>query len=426
MYNICALIFIWITILSKYVIKPAEYTTWQWTKTIAARVLFPPVLLWDLSKKAVNALLGETVGRLVLPAQDIDFSRAHINNVSALDKKNLTHERHTIVTSDGAELDTLEIKHAAQKDTEAQYQKYIISFVGNASAYENTIDDMQGDAQALQCNVVGFNFRGVNHSSGRAKSKDDLVTDGIAQVQRLLDQGVSPQNITLKGNSLGAGIASLVAHHFHQQDKPVNIFNCRSFSSITNFLVGQIRTSDSETGHQESLGKKILGWILKPIIKVLVSLTQWEIDAESAFKAIPDEYKEYIVVRTNKAGRNESVLDDPVIPHYTSIHAALKDERQAKKAELDTLIKAKQEAKKQNGADNTMELDKEIAALESERNRFKERKMINNHPYEPNGHIVNLEELINHNGKTGHTFFREFVQAANERHAIKPVMSPQG
>jgi hypothetical protein len=416
----------WSIILSIYVIKPAEYTNWQWAKTIAARVLFPPILLWDLSKKAVNALLGKTVGGLVLPAQDIDFSHADIEDPVYLDTERLTHERHTIVTSDGAELDTLEIKHAAQKDTEAQYQRYIISFVGNASAYENTVDDMQNDAEALQCNVVGFNFRGVNHSSGRAKSKDDLVTDGIAQVQRLLDQGVSPQNITLKGNSLGAGIASLVAHHFHQQEKPVNIFNCRSFSSITNFLVGQIRTSDSKTGHEESLGKKILGGILKPIIKVLVSLTQWEIDADSAFKAIPDEYKEYIVVRTNKADRNESVIDDPVISHYTSIHAALKDERQVRKAELDMLIKAKQEAKKQNGAENEMELDTEIAALKSERNRFKTRKMMNNHPYEPNGHIVNMEELVNHKGQTGHTFFREFVQAANEHHAIKPSISLQG
>lgn len=411
--------------MTQYVIKPAEYPASPWT--IASRVLFPPILLWDLSKLAVNALLGETVGSMVLPAQNIDFSYYDIEDVPSLDTANLTHERHTIVTSDGAELDTLEIKHSAQKATKAEYQKYIINFVGNASAYENIIDDMQEDAEALRCNVVGFNLRGVNRSSGRAKSKDDLVTDGIAQVQRLLDQGVSPQNITLKGNSLGAGIASLVAYHFHQQEKPVNIFNCRSFSSITNFLIGQIRTAGSLTGHKESFGNKILGWILKPLIKVLVSLTQWEINADDAFKAIPDEYKEYILVRTEKKNRNDDVWDDPVIPHYTSIHAALKDERQANKAELDKLIKVKQDEKEQNSTDNTVELDKEIAVLESKRNRFNERKMINNNTVEPNGHIVNLENLVNPvTNKTGHTFFREFVQAANEHHAIKPSNSPQG
>lgn len=95
-------------------------------------------------------------------------------------------------------------------------------------------------------------------------------------------------------------MASLVAHHFHQQNQPINIFSSRSFSSITNFLVGQIRVAGTETGHDESFGRKLLGWLVKPFIKLGVSLANWEINAEDAFKGIPNEYREYMCVRTEK------------------------------------------------------------------------------------------------------------------------------
>jgi hypothetical protein len=38
---------------------------------------------------------------------------------------------------------------------------------------------MTEDAAALNYHVIGFNYRGVSKSTGQAKSKDDLVTDGI-------------------------------------------------------------------------------------------------------------------------------------------------------------------------------------------------------------------------------------------------------
>lgn len=196
--------------------KP-KYSGWEWFKFIAIRAVFPPVLLWDLIKIGANKLLGEWVSGLVLPAQNENFDDLAVSDdtVSNYNEDDLICEKHDVITHDGAHLDTFEVRHRPQESIDPKYQKYIINLVGNGMCYEHIIDDIKEDSKALKANVIGFNLRGVGQSTGKAKSSEDLVADGIAQVQRLLDQGVSPQNITLKGHSLGAGVASLVAQHFH-------------------------------------------------------------------------------------------------------------------------------------------------------------------------------------------------------------------
>lgn len=359
----------------KFNVKTPEYTNWSWSK-IAVRVIFPPIVLWDLLKWGINKLLGRLVSHAVLPAQDFfEFTEGKYD-VDCLNRKNptLIHECHTIVTHDGAELDAIEIWPNAQEGTKPQ--KYIVNFVGNGCSYEEIIDEMQADAEALNINVVGFNFRGVSKSTGCARSAEDLVTDGIAQVQRLLDQGVESQNIILKGHSLGGGVASLVAHHFYKLDKPVYLFNNRSFSSITNFIVALIRSGFRYTGHMETPVWKILGWLSKPFIKLGLALTKWEINAGDAFNAIPEKYREYILVRTKKTQRNPSVIDDPVIRHYASIHLNVsKNER-----------------------------------TEEKRNR---RKM--NCSFWSNGHCVPLSSLHNASSQTGDNIFREFVKGSYKK-----------
>ncbi|KTD48661.1 substrate of the Dot/Icm system [Legionella rubrilucens] len=409
--------------------KP-RYSGWTWAKFIAARFLFPPVLLWDALKYGMNKALGERVSEIVLPAQTEDFKHLAVTdeNVSKHNYSNndikLTCEKHTVITHDYAQLDTFEIKHSAQKDTAPQYQKYIVNLVGNGMCYEEIIGEMQEDAQALQANVVGFNLRGVGQSQGKPKSKDDLITDGIAQVQRLLDLGVSPQNITLKGHSLGAGIASLVAQHFHQLGQPINVFNSRSFSSITNFVVGKLRlkrdaSGREENGHTETTGMKVAGWLAKPFIKFGVALVKWEMDAGSAFKSIPEAYKDYIVVRTRKGQRDKSI-DDKVIPHYASIHKELSAERRKKKAEIDKEIE---------NLDNLIETSDPLAkgklmrareALVEARERIKSDRKMETAPHR-NGHNVEWDALTNRSGKTAETFFREFVERTTKDHAVKSI-----
>lgn len=404
--------------------KP-RYSKWEWFKFIAVRVVFPPILLWDLLKFGINKLLGAWVSGIVLPAQNRDFTDLKINDdaASMLSENDLTCEKHEVITHDDAHLDTFEIKHMSQKDIAPQYQQYVINLVGNGMCYEHIIRDMKADAKAMQTNVVGFNLRGVGQSTGKAKSKDDLVTDTIAQVQRLLDQGVSPQNITLKGHSLGAGIASLVAYHFHQLEQPINVFDGSSFSSITNFLVGHVRLQRDEDGkargHKDSLGGKILGWIIKPFVKLALALVNWEIDAGSAFKSIPEAYRDYMVVRSRKEIREkEGRIDDAVIPHYASIHKELASERRAKKAQMDKEIGSLESRIKNAASLAQSELIEKKEALVQAREEVKSaRKMETLHPAF-NGHQQYWSELHNRSGKSAQTFFRDFVQRAAKDHAV--------
>lgn len=388
--------------------KP-QYTNWQWTTFFALRVLFPPLLLWDASKWGFNMLFGGLVSNLVMPGLNKFFHDVDAEQISTI--KGLSVHQHTVITHDKAELDTIELKHQSQDEMSPEYQKYIINLVGNAASYSYILDEMAEDAKALKANVVGFDFRGVHNSKKRPTSKDDLVTDGIAQVQRLLDSGVSPENITLKAHSIGAGVGSLVAAHFHQLGKPINIFNGRSFSNFTNFVVGHIRLARNEQGlalgQKETLLGKILGYMALPFVKLALMLTNWEIHAGRAFRSIPESHREHIVVRSEKSIRSNR-LDDAIIPHYASIHESLADDRQAKKANIQRQI------------DSTDPTDYEkIKQLQTQKeNVGKQRKMHTTWPL-VDGHNTGLKSLYNHQGVNGVHFFRQFVDEASNDHGVK-------
>lgn len=399
--------------------KP-KYTAWTWLKYLGFRLFFPPVFLWDLMKLGANKLFGEWVGRLILPAQSLpNFTDINEDNVGAYDEDTLTCSKLAITTHDGACLDTFEIKNNNQSHLEPKYQKYVIYFGGNLTHYEYNIDSLKEDARNLKANVVGFNLRGVGKSTGKAQSKDNLVTDGIAQVQRLIDQGVSPENIILNGHSLGGAIATLVAKHFHGLKQPINLFNSRSFSSITDFLVGYIRLlGKPKLGHKERLGGIVLGWLAKPIIKFVVSLVNWEIDAGSAFKKIPEAYREYIVVRTNKKNR-EKAMDDAVIPHYASIHKALSAERRDRKTDLKKQINNLKPMVR--AADPIVKPDLSKAKQLMKKALYKiknDRKVLHMYPKE-DGHNADMGQLYDKKfNRTAYTFFKQFVERTDSDHAI--------
>lgn len=418
-------------------IQIPQYTMRQWIEPILWRIVFPPILVWDVFKWLFNALCGKWTGKLVLRAQRSIWTADDNFSFSSLPKEAFRYAEYTIQTHDGAKLDTLEVRPKDFK-SEPQHQKYIINFVGNDSYYERILEKMQKDAQQLNCTVVGFNYRGVKRSEGIPQSKDDLVTDGIAQVQRLLNQGVSPQNITLKGHSLGAGIASLVAYHFHQQRQPLNIFNNRSFSSLTNVLVGRIRSVD-DSGHKETWDTKLLGWLAKPLVKFALSLVNWEINADDAFKAIPLAYRDYMVVRTKRTHR-AAYVDDPMIVHYASIHTALRDERRKYKAVIDDWISAIDSEKIKNG-----KLETAQAFLKKARSQSKNRKMqlgyyheYQNYPHAPmkiwqpgtskDCHDTDVDiDLCSYSEDpdpskrmTPDTLFKDFVKRAWQDHGLNP------
>lgn len=358
--------------------KPS-YTWKEWFSYVRPRLLIAP-LAWDICKGIANFFLGRAVGSLVLPAQDVPedkwpkkwhkMSEGEVQRLDGLYQGEFTHQRYAVKTHDGETLETLEIiPEGAPKPADSSY---VINFNGNGECFEGVLETMRGDAKALKARVIGFNFRGVRGSTGRASSKDQLVIDGIAQVQRLLDAGVKPKKITLKGHSLGGGISALVAQHFHRQGIRIKVFNSRSFSSLTKVVVGHVVSGD-----KQSIGKIILGGVLK----FLLSLFNWEINAGDAFKEVPKTHRDYLVVRSGSGKKAEqereserfvdykadrAAIDDRVIPHYASIHESLKDERQRDKRRLDGEI----ERAERDGH------DKLAQKLREERLQYKRHKMV--------------------------------------------------
>jgi hypothetical protein len=269
----------------------------KYLKKIVIRVLFPPILLKDL--------LSSLISKVVLPAQSRKWAKiSEIIFGNKLGKATINGQRVTqfvVKSSDGVVLATIKIEPKVEN---AEYSdKYIINFVGNGMFYEDIIQEMVDDASELQCNVIGFNFRGVNKSTGRARSKDDLVADGIAQVQKVLNEGIFPANILLKGHSLGAGVATLVAKHFLNKNIKINLFNDRSFSTLTDATLGMLSNDDAKypTNYKDSQVTK-KGGIIRSIVRFFLSITNWEIDAAEAFKELHTDNKAYLLVKPTKQG----------------------------------------------------------------------------------------------------------------------------
>jgi hypothetical protein len=427
--------------------KPVNY--WSVAEKIFMRFIFPPVLLWDGLKWAVNKLAGEALGKIVLQAAGDSSLAAYatpskkehniVKAISSHHKKSspkLTLTPITIITEDNAQLDTLEFSYP-------QSQEYIINFRGNGECYEHpqNLDQMVKDAYKLGINVIGFNYRGVNNSQGKAKSKNDLVRDGIAQVTYLIEEKkILPENIILKGHSLGGGVAALVAKHFHRQGLPINIIDGCSFSNITNFAVGHIRAFGKNPEDKHSFTSlltknvfKALGYIAMPFIKLALALTKWEMEAASAFKEIPSENKEYYLVRSSKKTRNPDPeknevatvipVDDIVIPHYSSLYRDedLRKVRRKAKANNKKIIKYynKQIMLAAYDDEHMKEQYKQSIdkVLDNEKRLINKRKMVHDNPWE-NAHGAELHELSsryeeNINGKfykkTANEFFYEFI-----------------
>lgn len=432
-----------------YRAPPPQLTGWEKAWLITSRIIFLPLLFWDALKFCMNYLFGGLIGRLVLGAQDGHAEKiekawkqsstqlekqqklsatikqkrekelAGINSDEDLVKNQFSARYVAVQTYDGTELDTLEIK--SQKNCPINEQKYLICLGGNGECYESMLPEMKKLAVKLNCNVVGFNHRGVCWSTGQTRSQDNMVTDTIAQVQRLLDDGIEPEKITLKGFSLGGAVATLTAKHFHDRGIKVNLFNDRSFSSLTNLLVGHIRMANwfKNGGHQESGWKKILGWILKPIILLILALTKWTMNALAAYKPIPAIHKEYMVVQSpakDKKVWGNFITDDWVITPYGTLHAGLAPERKAYKAKLDKEIQL--EARKGTFDQNI----RRAISLKEERDSLKARKMVakdkpraacwadlkeNLTIYD--AHTKSSKDLIDrYTGRTGEQFFFDF------------------
>lgn len=414
----------------------------SWFGIIATRIFFPFIIVWDIIKFIINQIFGELVGRFILPSQN-KISNINVDEVvdeiNQKDRK-LFAERKFLMTDEGVRLDTLEI---TQRNYTKNMDQYIIFFPDDDVLYEEMIPDMKYYAKRLGCNVIGFNYRNVSRSKFREKipgSTWDLVTDGLYQVQRLLDEGIKAENIHLKGDGYGAAYATLVAAHLHEHKQPVFIFNGRSFSTLTKMIVGWIRAKPG-SGHQETTLGEIGGWLARPFISLFLSLTKWEIDAEKVFQFIPETHRKYMLVRTphgsdaekpNKILKDilplekpDDYVDDDKVKHYSSLHMSLRMERWKKKVEVREDVDNagryiqstafKYGEKTREAAIKNVESRKEML---QELENFMLKKMYLAKDRNTDGHYVSEKKLRNFRGDSACDFF---VDAFNQFQRYKEI-----
>lgn len=254
---------------------------------------------------------SQSIGKLILPAQwrvPENLNARILENLSA--KFSLHINAGYIGTHDGAIIDTIQLTPLSEQSNAIGKQCFIIKFNGNGMQYTDALEKFAIDAITLKETVIAFNYRGVGNSKKTPETFQNLVTDGIAQVQRLLDLGVHSKNITLDGLSLGGGVATMVAYHFHQQEKPVYLWNDRSFASLSKAAAGMLAPS------LPGLADDIVNSSFESSSWSIMKPTGWDVDVASAYKAIPNEFKGYMVV----AKKSEHSDGDGIIAHRASLH----------------------------------------------------------------------------------------------------------
>lgn len=227
--------------------------------------------------------------------------------------KHQTKIRHGFVkTFDEATLETIEIKPQDQMSLHIDEQSYLVKFNGNGMHYQDALRDFTYDALHLNICVVGFNYRGVGNSQKAPDTFQDLVTDGIAQVQRLLDKGVKSHKITLDGLSIGGGVATLVAAHFHRRKQPLYLWNDRSFAVIskeTARIFAPETRGIFRAAYTESLAVSSFN---------LIAPAGWEVNVAKAYNSIPAQYKGHCYVAKKSAKSfGDGIVDDPASLHQS-------------------------------------------------------------------------------------------------------------
>lgn len=235
---------------------------------------------------------------------------------------------YSLETDDDALLESVEVNG----DTE-QYKKpfserkFLIACMARNQNYMYWIKDFVTSAGNIGCTVIGFNYRGLDHSKGMICTKNSLINDALAQAMRLIEFGAKPENIAFEGMSMGGAIATISAARMHANGMKVKLYNERSYRSLVRLVVGFIMPKDDSNPLNPInwLRYLIVGLTYTLVAPVMVALG-WYINAASAWNRIPLEYKNYSVARNHQ---NPGHFDDDEYVHdsYASIASLVEENK---------------------------------------------------------------------------------------------------
>ncbi len=322
--------------------------------------------------------IGHTLSLLVIPAQK---RKDNPNRKAAREKlhhKDIYMERLSLPSSGGALIDgKLFYKDGSKRN------KVLVFANGNGDGYERYVGVFYKFARLFSNSlVVSFNFRNVYESKGIPHSAQDWVDDTHAVLDHLKGLGFRNDQIVVVGHSMGAAISTMAVAQRFKKDKKENpqatsirLINHRSFSNlmeqimyselnktICSFiniplyatLASLIGFASSSLGLVAATGSMIMAssaligigvgavgllhpsltfHLLRGPLTLLCLLCFGKMDAQSAYESLPNDAKDFMVVRNDSRIKYESGLyysikhaHDKTIQHHATCIAKIENE----------------------------------------------------------------------------------------------------
>lgn len=244
--------------------------------------ILSPRLYFQLMKrgffKICLAIVNKKTGgieRLILPAL-ASYSKANMaplipfKQAFTRDPKNRA-ESISFETEDNIKIDGLTIRNGSSN-------KWIIFMNPNAMCYETNLNFLHEYGRTTGVNILAFNYRGVGESEGYPAGIEDLVKDGDAAFQYLMNQEKANSNeILLHGLSLGGIVATYV--RTRHPDGPV--VNQNSLSTIGNFIEGALLEILEEHPRRACLSNLIARFASN-----ILKEAAWEVDCMTKWREI--------------------------------------------------------------------------------------------------------------------------------------------
>lgn len=276
------------------------------------------LLLGFYTSKLVIAAARAAVSVAIFPAQRIKkVTSLNIDELSN-DYPNFTFEPTFEKTSLNRTISTITIKSKLCAD---KANGTILIFNGQNATWQDRkkIGVYCKLAEDTGYTIIGFDYAGTGERKITTNYYKPLVDDGKTLAKQIICHNNRHHKLILKGNSLGGAIATLVAADCHRQGERVYLWNGRSFSRASEIPAGYLRTLFL-SGFYENKFTVFISNMSKPLFRKSLKALDWEIDAASAYLAIPVAFKNFTFVRSTKQDRL-SKKDDKIVPTVASLNS---------------------------------------------------------------------------------------------------------
>ena len=195
-------------------------------------------------------------------------------------RKNKLKMKIKIPSENGRQLDGMRVMHPTQENQPPSEQRWFVHMMCNSASYKDCLVEGYEMANATNCNLLMADYGGVGESEGvknRPMTSDDLITDGLAMIQSLVDQGINPKHIMIYGICQGGAVAAQVAA------KCPGVHTCidRSFSEYSAVIRSGVSNKVSVY-----LGERLGDLAARIIAFVVPYLISWDLNNKAASNQI--------------------------------------------------------------------------------------------------------------------------------------------